>query len=138
MPDAEPDERAARGQLTDLTPNECWELLGTRPVGRLVWSGASGLTVVPLNYAVREGRILLRTAAYTSLARECRDREVAFQVDDIDADSHSGWSVLVRGYCRDVAAGSDDQAPDTWASGTRRVVFAVEAQEVTGRRLTAG
>jgi nitroimidazol reductase NimA-like FMN-containing flavoprotein (pyridoxamine 5'-phosphate oxidase superfamily) len=101
-----------------------------------VWSGASGLTVVPLNYAVREGRILLRTAAYTSLARECRDREVAFQVDDIDADSHSGWSVLVRGYCRDVEPGSD--APDTWASGTRRVVFAVEAQEVTGRRLTAG
>ena len=123
--------------LTDLAEAECWTLLATRPVGRLVWSGAAGLTVLPVNYLATPGRILLRTAAYASVARECRDREVAFQVDDIDDATHSGWSVLVRGRCRD-AEPDDEPDPDVWAPGTRRVLFAIEAREVTGRRLGAG
>ena len=123
--------------LTDLAEAECWTLLGTRPVGRLVWSGAAGLTVLPVNYLATTGRILLRTAAYASVARECRDTEVAFQVDDIDEDTHTGWSVLVRGRCRD-ADPDDEPDPDVWAPGTRRVLFAIEAREVTGRRLGAG
>jgi len=125
------------GTLTDLAEAECWTLLGMRPVGRLVWSGAAGLTVLPVNYLAVTGRILLRTAAYGSMARECRDSEVAFQVDDIDDETHSGWSVLVRGRCRDAEPG-DEPDSDVWAPGTRRVLFAIEAREVTGRRLAAG
>jgi hypothetical protein len=58
-------------------------------------------------------------------------------VDDIDDDTHTGWSVLVRGRCRD-AEPDDEPDPDVWAPGTRRVLFAIEAREVTGRRLGAG
>lgn len=123
--------------LTDLAEAECWTLLGTRPLGRLVWSGSAGLTVLPVNYVTTTDRIVLRTAAYASVARECRDEEVAFQVDDIDEDTHTGWSVLVRGRCRD-AEPDDEPDPDVWAPGTRRVLFAIEAREVTGRRLGAG
>jgi nitroimidazol reductase NimA-like FMN-containing flavoprotein (pyridoxamine 5'-phosphate oxidase superfamily) len=125
----------AAEDLTELAPGECWELLSTRPFGRLVWSGAGGLTVIPVNYTATEGRILVRTAAYTAMARECRDRAVAFQVDHIDEDTHSGWSVLVRGHCREAEAGPDEPGPEAWASGTRRLLLAIEAREVTGRRL---
>jgi nitroimidazol reductase NimA-like FMN-containing flavoprotein (pyridoxamine 5'-phosphate oxidase superfamily) len=136
MADTELDPPPRR--LTDLSSGECWELLRARPYGRLAWAGAEGVSVIPVNYLAEEGRLLLNTAAYTSLAQEGRDREVAFQVDQIDEETRSGWSVLVRGRLREVEPGVDQPDPDVWASGTRRMRFAVEPREVTGLRLASG
>ena len=100
-----------------------------------MWSGSAGLTVLPVNYVATTARILLRTAAYASVARECRDNEVAFLVNDIDEDTYTGCEACwFRGRCRD-AEPNDIPDQDVWAPGTRRVLFAIEAREVTGRRL---
>ena len=32
-------EPPTRGRLVDLSPDECWELAASRPVGRLAWTG---------------------------------------------------------------------------------------------------
>ena len=41
--------------------------------------------------------MLVRTTAYSEVARECDDSPVAFEVDDVEESTQSGWSVLMRG-----------------------------------------
>lgn len=125
------------GRLVELAADECWELLGGAPAGRLAWHGPEGLSVIPVNFVASDGRVLIRTAAYSSLARECDDNPVAFQVDAIDPGTRSGWSVLVRGVAHiDYGeAEPDGPTPDVWPAGARPLQLSVDPTSVTGRRL---
>lgn len=122
--------------LHDLTPDECWELAASRPVGRLAWTGQQGPTVIPVNFVI-DGRLVhIRTTAYSTLARECDDSPVAFEVDDFDAGAHTGWSVLLRGRAHlGYGAASGSAEPDVWPAGARGLRLTVAVEEVTGRRL---
>jgi nitroimidazol reductase NimA-like FMN-containing flavoprotein (pyridoxamine 5'-phosphate oxidase superfamily) len=122
-----------RGRVIELTQDDCWELIGSRPVGRVAWSGPEGISVIPVNFRVDEREIVLRTTPYSTLARECADREVAFEVDDLDVDHHAGWSVLLRGQCRREERTSSGLTP--WASGRRVLGLRIEVRSVTGRRV---
>lgn len=128
------------GRIVELTTQQCWELLAVPPVGRLAWQGSEGLSVVPVNFVAAEGRLVVNTAAYSSIARECDDQPVAFQVDELDPSTRSGWSVLVRGvahidYGHSRAEGA---RPDVWPPGRKPLQLSVEPTSVTGRRLLAG
>jgi len=121
------------GRLVVLGEQECWDLLRSVPVGRIAWSGPHGVVVVPVNFAVADGAVVLRTSPYAQLAREGVDREVGFEVDLVDAGTHSGWSVLVQGKCtRDRNA---SPAPTPWVTGPRTLGLRIEARSVSGRRL---
>jgi len=122
--------------LIDLTPDECWTLAASQPVGRLAWTGPQGPTVIPVNFVVTGRRVHVRTAAYSALARECDDSLVAFEVDQFDAETRSGWSVLMRGRAHLVYGGSDGtDEPDVWPAGIRGLQVTVDVDEVTGRRV---
>jgi nitroimidazol reductase NimA-like FMN-containing flavoprotein (pyridoxamine 5'-phosphate oxidase superfamily) len=131
------DEPAPR-RLVDLDTDECWELAASRPVGRLAWTGPHGPTVIPVNFAVDGRTVRVRTTAYSAAGRECDDALVAFQVDSVDADERTGWSVLMRGRCQLDDAPGEDRAPESWLTGPRTLTLKVEVTEVTGRRLQAG
>lgn len=122
-----------RGRLAELSEDECWDLLRSRPVGRVGWSGAEGVTIVPVNFSVEDRMILLRTTPYTLLGRDAAEREVAFEVDVIDQDEHTGWSVLVRGRCVREERASDGTVP--WVTGPRRLGLRIETETVSGRRI---
>jgi hypothetical protein len=122
--------------LHDLTADECWDLAASQPVGRLAWSGPQGLTVIPVNFEVNGREVLLRTAAYTALARECDDSPVAFQIDSFDVGTKTGWSVLMRGRAHiDYHGGTGEAGPEVWAAGTRALRVTVDVTEVSGRRV---
>src|SRR5690242_1536776 len=87
-----------RARYREIDADECWELIGTAPVGRLVWHGGEGLSVATLNFSVDRRSIVFRTLAYGSIAHEVDDSPVAFQVDHVDETTRTGWSVLVRGH----------------------------------------
>jgi len=130
------NESGTHRWLVDLPTEECWQLLTSRPVGRLAWSGPHGPTVIPVNFAVDGQNVLIRTKAYSEAAREVDDTMVAFQVDSFDEQARQGWSVLVRGrahfeYQSPTASGD----PDVWVDGPRSLRMRVEATEVTGRRI---
>lgn len=130
-----PDPDAAR-QLHELPEADCWELIDTDVVGRLAWSGSDGLTVVPVNYTVDGRNILVRTTAYSAVARECDDSSVAFEVDHHDPVTRTGWSVLVRGHARiDFDAVGDAPEVDVWPDGIRSLHVRVEPSQISGRRL---
>lgn len=126
--------RAATGKhLVELDDRQCWELIGTEPVGRLAWQGPAGITVVPVNFRVESEQVLVRTTPYSAAALECDDSPVAFEVDSIDPTTRSGWSVLVRGTAHVEVAGPDDV--DVWPTGPRALRLRVDPVQVTGRRL---
>lgn len=128
----------AHAHCVELDPEDCWELVGPAPVGRLVWQGERGLSVATLNFAVDRHSILVRTIAYGSIARECDDSQVAFQVDYADEATRTGWSVLMRGRAHvEYGETVPIDAVDAWPEGSRLLALRVVADRVSGVRLTA-
>ena len=86
-----------------LTTHECWRRLEDHPakVGRLGTGGPSP-DILPVNYAVDGHSVVFHTAAGKKLAAVDRGERVVFEVDDIDPDSASGWSVILRGFAQHV------------------------------------
>jgi hypothetical protein len=131
------DPTTAR-RLVDLTPEECWELAASRPVGRMAWSGPAGPTVVPMNFSVDGHSVRAHTAAYTAAGREIDDSLVAFQVDSFDEVTRTGWSVLFRGRAHlEYGATSGEPADHEWLTSPRSLGVVVEVSEVTGRQIVA-
>lgn len=127
-----------QGRLTELTEDECLELLATRQVGRLAYCDQDGPLAVPVNYVIHDGMVLFRTSPHTSLGQHAPSAAVAFEVDEIDDFTESGWSVLVRGtaaFVDDPATLPRDERPVPWAEGTRSLFVHVPGTSVTGRRL---
>ncbi|MFJ1967117.1 helix-turn-helix domain-containing protein [Streptomyces sp. NPDC087903] len=127
--------------FTELSRTECGDLLSTHGVGRLAVPTASGPVIVPVNYSVIDGTIVLRTArgATPSLAADC---SVAFEIDGIDDAFSQGWSVLVRGHARVVTDVGEARRLESrvhstpWAGGRRDMWVRIDPYAVTGRRIT--
>lgn len=121
-----------------MPENECWELLDATAVGRVAWCEAGGPVVLPVNIAVHDGAIWIRTKAHSTMARYVNHGEVAVEVDGVDDFTRSGWSVLVRGRGELVAYGLGPASlgePAPWPEGARPLLVRVTPTTVTGRRL---
>jgi nitroimidazol reductase NimA-like FMN-containing flavoprotein (pyridoxamine 5'-phosphate oxidase superfamily) len=130
--------------LDELSREECFVLLASGRVGRLVYVDERGPIAIPVNYALAETDIVFRVEKGTKrLALE--QPLVAFEVDHIDEEAHAAWSVIVRGAAHEVevdrvpellrSMGGHPPAP--WALGIHNSWVRVDASEVTGRRLGA-
>ena len=134
--------RDTRSSYFDLLPTEeCYDLLSSTTVGRVAFSGADGLVLLPVNYRVIGGRVLLRTAKSGALAElEHHDGEVLFEVDFHSATARDGWSVILRGTCSSVTddatrADADLAHLDPWIDGHRDLLLAIDPVKITGRRV---
>jgi nitroimidazol reductase NimA-like FMN-containing flavoprotein (pyridoxamine 5'-phosphate oxidase superfamily) len=131
-----------QGRLTELTEDECLELLATRQVGRLAYCDQDGPLAVPVNYVIHNGMVLFRTSPHTSLGQHAPGAAVAFEVDEIDDFTQSGWSVLVRGPAEyvdpDDLPATAESRPTPWAQGVRTLHVRIRPLSITGRRLLSG
>ncbi|GAA4622067.1 pyridoxamine 5'-phosphate oxidase family protein [Actinoallomurus vinaceus] len=130
------------GGLEVLGAQECLRLLETVPVGRIVFTDRALPAVQPVNFAVSGGDIIIRTAPGSKLAAAARDAVVAFEADDLDPVSGSGWSVVVTGQARVVAEAGElarvrALALRVWAPGARDHFLAITPELVSGRRISA-
>lgn len=101
---ATPAVAAGPRRLVELSPEEALRLLGTVPLGRLVFTRQALPTARPVNHVIDRGDIVIRThedAALLSRARLSGPHGVvvAYEADDIDVVTRLGWSVVVTGYC---------------------------------------
>ncbi|MEV5528454.1 helix-turn-helix domain-containing protein [Streptomyces prunicolor] len=127
--------------FTELTVQECRELLSTHGMGRVAIPTVSGPVIVPVNYSVVDGAIVYRTApgAMPSRAAGC---QVTFEIDRIDEAFAEGWSVLALGRARTVSDPDDvrrltEHAFSTpWAGGPREEWIRIDTLSLTGRRIT--
>jgi nitroimidazol reductase NimA-like FMN-containing flavoprotein (pyridoxamine 5'-phosphate oxidase superfamily) len=137
-PDRDPNLIAS---LEELGRAECLDLLATAAVGRVGLLVDGRPEVLPVNYALDGDTVLFRTAEGTVL-NQASLAVVAFEVDHLDSDTHSGWSVLVQGTARDIGDAIDHTSERqrqlsliTWAPGRRPRWFQVHPDKITGRRL---
>ena len=81
-------------------PAECRQLIAAGGIGRVAFGTSTGPVVLPVNFAVMAGTVVIRTAM-GSRSKVWR-WPVAFEVDHIDDALSQGWSVLVRGKAHHV------------------------------------
>lgn len=131
-------------QLSELTEDECWSLIAQRTdaqahFARVAWTGSTGPVVIPVNYVVHEESLWIRTSAYSAMAEQVDESLIAVEMDDVDPETHGGWSVLLRG--RAAVLYHEDRVPEevrnlhTWAGGARPLWVHLAPDHVTGRRL---
>ncbi|MFI2031231.1 pyridoxamine 5'-phosphate oxidase family protein [Streptomyces buecherae] len=82
---------------------EALRLLGSVPVGRVVFTQHALPAVRPVNHLVDGDNVIIRTHPGATLSAMTAppgspDVVVAYEADAIDPVTHLGWSVIVTGY----------------------------------------
>lgn len=123
-----------------IARDRCLALLEAAEFGRLAFNNGDGPTIRPVNHRVMQETIIVRTTP-DSPAAALSGHKVAFEVDQIDASTHSGWSVVATGTATPitdideiVAASHPRRRP--WAEGDRGQFLKVTIDEINGRELT--
>ena len=126
-------------ELEILTREQCLELLRSHNHGRIAFMGAEGPEVMPVNYALDDREIVIRTAPGTKLQR-ARMTVVAFEIDGSDTAPPRIWSVMVQGVGAEVTTALDptsvaarrlDVRPE--APGQRDRSLAIFVERISGR-----
>ncbi len=133
LPDTKP--------VTILSESECWRLLSTVSLGRLVTTADGEPAIFPVNFVVQHRTILFRTAEGTKLAGTAINKQVLFE-----ADGHTlsdGWSVIVKGDAR--TPHTDDDIHDAehaglhpWTATPKPHFVRIRPLRITGRRFAFG
>jgi hypothetical protein len=98
--------RGGAGEFTQRDRGKSLRLLATVPVGRLIFTVNSLPLVRPMNFALEDGLIVLRTAASTTAARKVDGMIVAFEadravwVDDLEVIHTGPGAVIVLFHLR--------------------------------------
>lgn len=129
-------------ELTELHRGDCLRLLAGGIVGRVVFTDAALPAAHPVTYLLDGEEIVFRTANGGKLAAATLHRVVAFQVDEIDLDAKTGWSVLGVGEAYEVTdptrlADLANRIPSPWVRDRDCHTVAIPLQRLTGRRLCA-
>ncbi|GAA0996174.1 pyridoxamine 5'-phosphate oxidase family protein [Acrocarpospora macrocephala] len=140
-----PETREVTGEVDSaglrvLSPDECLHLLTRVPIGRIVFTDRALPAVQPVNYLLVDYDIVIRTATGSKLAAATRNAVVAFEVDEFDPLTRTGWSVTAVGRSRAVTEFDELQRltalPLTsWAPGDHNHFIVIRAQQLTGRQI---
>jgi uncharacterized protein len=123
--------------VTVLSEDECWSLLSSVSLGRLVTIMRGRLEIFPVNFVTQRRTVLFRTAQGTKLYDAVMSDQVAFEADDHTAAE--GWSVIIKGRAHELLANAEildaEEAPLlSWPATLKPHFVRVIALEITGRR----
>jgi nitroimidazol reductase NimA-like FMN-containing flavoprotein (pyridoxamine 5'-phosphate oxidase superfamily) len=124
-----------------LEHDECLRLLKSGIIGRVAVTTPEGPHIVPVNYSMVNDLLVFRTTPYSVLGTYGRGAQMAFEIDNIDFEYHTGWSVVARGRgevitdSRQLDEITSSWPPRPWASGSRNQYIGLRWTELTGRRL---
>ena len=126
-----------------LDDDECWRLLRSALVGRVGVSVGALPAIFPVNYEVVDDTIVFCTSPGTKLAAAAREAVVAFEVDEYDAATATGWSVHAVGKAREVVdpdalAEVSRAGRGPWVQWVRSHLVQIRPVFLTGRRIVHG
>jgi uncharacterized protein len=134
----------AKSYLLEVHPEDCADLLGSAPVGRLGVVVDGHPEIYPVNhvYDRESGCVMFPTNARTKLHAALSGPAVAFEVDGVSPDGDRGWSVLVVGRAEEITdaetiARAARQRSVVWRSENDVHWIRIVPSKVTGRRLCA-
>ena len=128
--------------LEILSEEECLSLLRSRSLGRVAVQIGDVPSILPVNYALLDNDIVFRTDPGSKLLASLMKVLFAFEVDDADFRTRSGWSVLVVGYSEQVRDRAtlvrvDELGLKPWVTEGRDFVVRIRTRTMTGRRIPA-
>ncbi|MFF0455769.1 pyridoxamine 5'-phosphate oxidase family protein [Nocardia africana] len=135
--DGAPDSTVA------LDRSEAMRLLAGIDYGRVVFTRDALPAIRPVNHFVEaDGRVVVRTrltSRLTSAIGADPGVVVAYEADEIDPGTRTGWSVVVTGLARPVAdpyrVARYERLLRPWIAATMDTVVEIEPTIVTGIRL---
>ena len=128
-------------KIGDLDEATCVRLLESTPIGRIGFATDDGLLVLPVNFKWYDDSIVFRTLEGQKLAAAAEHQRVCFEVDQWDAATRTGWSVVVQGVAREVTSWAEDAHLDQiglvpWAKDEWRPIWVrIDPTKVSGRIL---
>jgi uncharacterized protein len=131
--------------LVALTRQECLALLETAELGRIVVApGPERLPLIrPVNYMFDRPSqsVVFRTCGGSKFNALVSAARASFEIDSVDPESHTGWSVIVNGVTEEITQPGDLRRLEgaglhTWAPGESPRWIRIRARTVSGRRIT--
>jgi nitroimidazol reductase NimA-like FMN-containing flavoprotein (pyridoxamine 5'-phosphate oxidase superfamily) len=128
----------------ELSRDECLELLAAESFGRVVVTvGADHRPLIrPVNYVFDHASqaVSFRTAEGTKLHALLRSASACFEIDEVDTETRSGWSVIVYGVTEPIVDPGEirrleQSVLDSFVPGPQAHWIRVRASTVTGRRI---
>jgi Pyridoxamine 5'-phosphate oxidase len=135
--------------LEHLDEAECLRLISPGGIGRIVYMGRYGLTVLPVNYKLYQGAIVFRTSQDSPTGEDLQtgiahaEYDVAFEIDEIDPVAREGWSVLIHGPAHHMTTDAEraeveESGVVPWPGGEKENAIRITPDRITGRRLRRG
>nr|WP_042379874.1 pyridoxamine 5'-phosphate oxidase family protein [Streptacidiphilus melanogenes] len=127
-----------------LPPGQALRLLAGTPIGRVVFTQHALPAIRPVNHIVHQGDIIIRSHDGADLVNAANASGsvgvvVAYEADEIDPTSRTGWSVVVTGYATLVT--DPEELADyatllrPWTDHTMDRTIRIHPEIVTGFRL---
>ena len=132
------DDRSER-YFEALAREQCLDLLEANHLGRVAWQAADLPQILPVTYATHQGSVYFRTTPDGILSELAQPTRVALEVDELDQQTRSGWSIVLHGRTSAVSepdALADLWAADSlvpWAGGNRTLFICIRPDRVSGR-----
>jgi len=126
--------------LEVLDGPECHRLLAGAVIGRLAYTEGALPAIQPVHFTLYRDRVLIPTSAGSKVAAASRGAVVAFETDEFDAASRTGWNVTVVGSAQVISAPADVAVLDrlgavAWAPAEVPCYIAIDTTLVRGRRI---
>lgn len=121
--------------VTELSQDECWEMLREEEFGRLAFRLVDEVHITPINYAADGETLLFRTAEGNKLLSVVMGSEVAFEIDRYGEDA--ARSVVVRGSARLLPEDEEHRSENVplrpWVPSLKYNVVEITPKVITGR-----
>lgn len=129
--------------MTELSREECLDLLASHSFGRLVVVLGNGSPVIrPVNYVFdrRSQSVVFRSARGSKFHALLQAAKAAFEIDGIDDRTRTGWSVIIEGVTAEVTVPNgigrlNRLGLQPWAPGPKPHWVHIRAWTVSGRRI---
>ena len=132
----------AERRLWELNEEECRELLGTAVIGRLAFTEGALPAIQPVHFTLLGNDVFIPTRPGSKVAAATTNTVVAFEADEFDPQTRTGWSVTTVGQSRLLTDQDASEALDAlglrpWAPTPHLCYIAVRTSIWHGRRLAA-
>jgi nitroimidazol reductase NimA-like FMN-containing flavoprotein (pyridoxamine 5'-phosphate oxidase superfamily) len=132
------DDRSER-RFEAIGREQCFDLLAANHLGRVAWQAADLPQILPVTYAMYQGSVYFRTTPDGILSELAQPTRVALEVDELDQQTRSGWSIVLQGRTSAVSEpdalahlwAADSLVP--WATGNRTLFICIRPDRVSGR-----
>lgn len=120
--------------------SECRRRLRAGGVGRIAMRGENAPELRPVNFTLRDGKVVIRTGDGLILAAARRGEAASFEIDEIDRLEHTGWSVIAAGKLFELPTDDEHLALPLrpWASGNKDHFVGLTLDRISGLRIPPG